>query len=261
LFGNDQPTRFDLNFRVAGFPVRVSPWFWIVMAMLGSNIFQDEGPLYLLLWIACGFVSIMVHELGHAVAIRRFGSPAEISLIAFGGLARPLYPQRSTVKRILISLAGPGAGFGLLGIVVVTALSLDWESQNGNVRAGLEYLFFMNLIWNLFNLLPIWPLDGGQVGRDLFALAKRSNPDAAIHMLSLVVAGSLAGLGVLALLKIGNPALEVPYLRTVVAYMSQSPMLTLWMALFAFTNYQMLQMAQRRGYYYEDDDTPPWRRN
>ncbi len=261
MFGNDQPTAFDLRFRLAGIPVRVTPWFWIVMALLGSSIYSNEGPLYLLLWVACGFVSILVHEMGHAVAAKLFGSPVSITLIAFGGIAQYSHPPRSAVKRIAISLAGPGAGFGLLGIVVATALALDWKAQGGYVQSGLEYLFIMNLVWNLFNLLPIWPLDGGQVGRELFALAKFRNPDAAIHTLSLGIAGTLATLGVLALLRIGIPANDVPYLRTVIVYLSHSPMLTIWMALFAFTNYQMLQQSKRRGYYYEDDDTPPWRRN
>ncbi len=255
MFGNDQPTPFDLRFRLAGIPIRVNPWFWIIMALLGSSIFRDEGPLNLLIWVACGFVSILIHEMGHAVLARWYGSPVAVSLIAFGGIAEYLYPPRSPVKRILISLAGPGAGFGLLGIVVATALALDWENQSPLVEATLRYLFIMNLFWNLLNLLPVWPLDGGKVCRELFALARARNPDAAVHRMSIAIAGTLAGLGVLALFKISVPIEgEVP--RMVIGYLSHNLMLTIWMALFAYTNYQMLQLAQRRGYYYEDDDTP-----
>ena len=261
MFGNDQPTPFDLRFRLFGIPVRVTPWFWIIMALIGSGIYSDEGPLYLLIWVACGFASILVHEMGHAVTARLFGSPVSVTLIAFGGVAEVMRPPRSAVRRILISLAGPGAGFGLLGLVVASAFAFDWQNLDGHAKAALRYLFVMNLFWNLLNLLPIWPLDGGRVGRELFALARLRNPDAAIHLTSLVLAGTLAALGVLAFLRIGVPGLGDGYLGIALRYLTHSPMLTLWMALFAYTNYQMLQVAQHRGYYYEDDDTPPWRRN
>ena len=60
MFGNEQPTAFDIKFRLAGIPVRVTPWFWIIMLLLGSHLFNDPdfGPLYLLLWVVCGFVSV-----------------------------------------------------------------------------------------------------------------------------------------------------------------------------------------------------------
>ena len=261
MFGSDQPTPYDLKFRLAGIPVRVSPWFWIIMALLGSSIFNREGPLFLVLFVACGFVSILVHEMGHAVAARFYGSPVAITLIAFGGYAQYSNPPRSAFKRILISLAGPGAGFGLLGLVVAVTLATDGQIQNDYAEAGLRYLFFMNLVWNLFNLLPIWPLDGGKVCRELFAIVRLRNPDSAIHRVSLVLAGSRAAIGVLAFLKIGVPANGIPGLGLVIAYLSSSPMMTIWMGMFAFENYQMLQVTQHRGYYYEDDDTPPWRRN
>jgi len=263
LFGNDQPTPFDLRFRLAGIPVRVSPWFWIVMALFGSNLFNSPkyGPLYLLLWLACGFVSVLIHEMGHAVAAKFYGSPVTVTLIAFGGVAQYSYPPRSAIKRIVIALAGPAAGFGLLGIVVLVRFALIDVPLHPAAEATLWFLFIMNLVWNLFNLLPIWPLDGGRVCRELFALAKLRNPDAAVHTTSMVFAGVLVALGLAAYLNIGIPGLEGTYLEVVQDYLHSSPIMMLWMGLFAFTNYQMLQAVQRRGYYYEDDETPPWRRN
>jgi len=262
LFGNDQPTAFDVKFRLAGIPVRVSPWFWIILLLLGSNLFNDPdfGPLYLLLWVACGFVSILVHEMGHAVLARYYGSPVSITLVAFGGLAQYAYPPRSAVKRIIISLAGPGAGFGLLGIIVASEFAFDWAALSRPAAAAFQFLIIFNLFLNLLNLLPIWPLDGGKVARELFFLAKFRNPDAAVHTTSMVVAGSIAAIGALSLLGIRIPV-EGQFLKMVIAYISHSLFLTIWMAMFAITNYQMLQLARNRGYYYEDDDTPPWRRN
>ena len=262
MFGNEQPTAFDVKFRLAGIPVRVTPWFWIIMFLLGSNLFNDPdfGPLYLLLWVACGFVSILVHEMGHAVLARFYGSPVNITLVAFGGVAQYAYPPRSAWKRIAISLSGPGAGFGLLGFIVASKFAFNWTELSRPAAATYWFLIIFNLFLNLLNLLPIWPLDGGKVARELFLLARFRNPDAAVHMLSMVVAGSIVAIGVLSLLGIPIPV-EGVFLKMVVAYISHSLFLTIWMAMFAITNYQMLHLARNRGYYYEEDDTPPWRRN
>ena len=63
---DSQPTPLDLTFRVGPFPIRVQPWFFLGMAFLGWE-FARFGVHVLLLWVACGFVSILVHELGHGV--------------------------------------------------------------------------------------------------------------------------------------------------------------------------------------------------
>lgn len=261
MFGSDQPTPFDVRFRLGGIPVRVSPWFWIIMALLGSSVFHDDGPEYLLIWMFCGFVSILVHEMGHGVAARLFGSPVRVTLLAFGGVAETLYPPRTPFKRLLISFAGPAAGFGLLGMVIAVIVGTESVSLESHLEAALQYLFVMNLFWNLFNLLPIWPLDGGKIGRELFAMARLRNPDATINITSMIFAGTLAAIGILAFVKVTIPGIEGKIPKLIFSYLSHSPMLTLWMVLFAFTNYQMWQMNQRRGFYSEDDDSPPWRRN
>src|SRR5688500_3784168 len=78
----------DLHFRVFGFPVRVHPYFWLVTAIMGLGS-GDEGtaPMELLTWVGVVFVSILVHELGHAFLQRRFGGRPWITLYGLGGLA------------------------------------------------------------------------------------------------------------------------------------------------------------------------------
>ena len=71
MFGQIAPTEFDLHFSVFGISVRVHPMFWLGTAILGSN-WLKAGIEYLLIWIAVVLVSIVVHELGHAVAFRIF---------------------------------------------------------------------------------------------------------------------------------------------------------------------------------------------
>lgn len=161
-------TAYDLRFRLLGFPVRVHPWFWIVTLLLNGDGLLRIGPQYLLLWVVVVFVSILIHELGHALAFRRFGERAEIILYAFGGLAVPRGVVSGRWRRILIALAGPFAGFLVFGALYGTNAAFGWALTNGPEVAFLYIqLVFVNLYWGLLNLLPVFPLDGGQVSREL----------------------------------------------------------------------------------------------
>ncbi|MBX9581317.1 MAG: hypothetical protein K2X87_13490, partial [Gemmataceae bacterium] len=104
-------TPYDLNFRLFGFPVRVHPLFWVVTVLFGSSALRDFGPEYLLVWVVVVFVSILVHELGHAFAFRAFGTDAAVVLYGFGGLAVPWGGVAGRWRRVAVSLAGPAAGF------------------------------------------------------------------------------------------------------------------------------------------------------
>ena len=79
-------TQFDLNWRMFGIPVRVHPWFWLMGVILGWSA-VERGVQYLVLWIVCVFVSILVHEFGHVFMGLVFGSRGHIVLYSFGGLA------------------------------------------------------------------------------------------------------------------------------------------------------------------------------
>ena len=111
------PTRYDLRFSIAEIPVRVHPLFWVIAILLGS---RSSTLIDILIWIVAIFVSILIHELGHALAMRQFGQRSQIILHATGGLTVPepvawgtglanvaLTPN----QEIFITLAGPGAGF------------------------------------------------------------------------------------------------------------------------------------------------------
>src|SRR4051794_14917538 len=107
-----------MRFRLFGFPVEIQFTFWI-----GTFLFsrwQQGIDITILVWMAVVFVSILVHELGHAVAIRRHGATPEISLHWMGGTTswRAVLPLRRR-DHVIISLAGPGAGFLLAGLVLL----------------------------------------------------------------------------------------------------------------------------------------------
>lgn len=175
LLGDPGTTQYDLRFSVLGIPVRVHPMFWLIGALLGS---QTPEISLLVTWIACLFVSILVHELGHALAARSYGWPPDIVLHGFGGFARYSPGYGYTRKRaIWIAFAGPLAGFGLYAIVHCAslwiraglaeeqpwAMNLMASSAGNGIRFAILQLEFINLFWGLVNLMPVFPLDGGRI--------------------------------------------------------------------------------------------------
>lgn len=186
LFQIPQPTRFDLNFSIAGIPVRVHPLFWVIAILFGS---ASLNPLSILMWIFVIFISILVHELGHAFAFRRFGQDSYIVLHLMGGLAAPVsneydggYARLTPNQNIFISLAGPFAGFLLAVVIILAGIGIGGQfiiSVLGiipipNVILPYEFgllsrlfgmFIFVNFFWGFINLLPVFPLDGGNVAR------------------------------------------------------------------------------------------------
>jgi Zn-dependent protease len=199
-------TPYDLNFSLLGIPVRVHPMFWLVGVLLGAN--GSPKPQQLILWVVTVFVSILVHEMGHALAARAYGWEPWITLHSFGGLAsyRPTY--HDSRSRILISLAGPVAGFLLAGLVLVLIaasghrMELAWPGallpvrfefyQNDAVNWLIIDMLYVNVFWGLANLLPIYPLDGGQIAQELFQLANPRDGVRQSLWLSVFVAAGLA---------------------------------------------------------------------
>lgn len=201
FFMEPQRTDYDFNFQALGFSVRVHPLFWLVALILGaSGLWTTQGEVVphagtrLLSWVSVMFLSILVHELGHSIVMRRFGQSSHIVLYLLGGLSIPdssfsSFSSRSRPTRlndILISLAGPGAGFLFAGLTVLSiyALGGEFSIEMSNfpfffyaelpqeislpLRIVLVDLLFINIFWGLVNLLPVFPLDGGQVSRHLF---------------------------------------------------------------------------------------------
>jgi stage IV sporulation protein FB len=166
LFFEPQRSQFELNWTMLGIPIRVHPFFWMMSAMMGWSTLRF-GVEFLILWIACVFVSILVHEMGHVLMGRLFGSEGHIVLYSFGGLAVGSSALRHHWQRIAVYVAGPAAGFALFGIVWAVRQSIDPQQASPLMRAGIRYLIWINVFWGIMNLLPIWPLDGGQISRDL----------------------------------------------------------------------------------------------
>lgn len=199
MFGSLEPTSYDLNFSIGRIPVRVSPWFWAGAAILGYNSVH-LGVEYLLVWILVVFVSILVHELGHAIVAQMFGYPPRILMYQFGGLAMyEPYRNYTAARAIAISFAGPFAGFALYGLVMLLRRTVlpAWLAQlDPNtfslVSFAIIQLSFVNLWWGIMNLLPVLPLDGGQISREVCLSLSRRNGLRAAMIISFVVAAAVA---------------------------------------------------------------------
>lgn len=211
------PTQYDLNFSVAGVPVRVHPLFWLVTLLLGASANSD--PVSVFLWMIAVFVSILVHEFGHVLAFAYYGTRSHVVLHSMGGLAIPDasaaawsgYGQkrRDWISDIVISFAGPAAGFALAATLFVALavaghspriilnhfafIPVAWKPLPSlHAQILLAYAMFINIFWGLVNLLPIYPLDGGQIAR---AAITRFNPEAGLRqslILSIVAAVGMA---------------------------------------------------------------------
>ena len=192
MLAEPERTRWDLNFRAFRFPVRIHPFFWIGTVLFGSSALDAFGVAYLLAWVAIVFVSILIHELGHAFAFRWFGSDSHVVLHAFGGLAIPWSAVRGRWKRIVVALAGPFAGFLLFGILVGSNFFFHWVTDESPFL--LQWVFlqlvFVNLWWGLINLLPVWPLDGGQVCEEVCSYFSPRNGRRLALQISIAVAGA-----------------------------------------------------------------------
>lgn len=161
LFTNAGQTPYDLSFSLLGVPIRIHPAFWVVALFLGSQQ-SLEGAL---LWVGCVLLSILVHEMGHAIVQRFFGGRPEIVLYAFGGFAAAPGVRDSPWRNVLISLAGPAAGFALFGVVKAIDLA-GVITPTPRADYVIYALITINFFWSLLNLAPIWPLDGGRVARE-----------------------------------------------------------------------------------------------
>ncbi|HVZ64950.1 MAG TPA: site-2 protease family protein [Lacunisphaera sp.] len=136
-----------------------------------------EGGLAGLFWrttlIVLFFVCVVLHELGHSLTARRFGVRVpRILLLPIGGMAEFDHIPRKPAAELLITVAGPAVNFAL----ALALLGVVWRGLFGgaaiseySVMGLLDELWFWNLVMGIFNLLPVFPMDGGRILRALLA--------------------------------------------------------------------------------------------
>jgi len=178
--------------RLGPIPVHVDPSLFIILALIG---YQDGVTLAeIVTWVLVAAFCILVHELGHGVAFLAFGRKPSILLYGFGGVTSAeggMGPWSS----LITSLAGPIAGFGLGGLILIA----------GSFTGGLERGTLLYTAWfdglfacfgfGILNLLPILPLDGGAALAAFLRAVQGPGGDQVARYVSIVVASVLALVG------------------------------------------------------------------
>jgi stage IV sporulation protein FB len=203
MFAPVSTTPYDLRFRLFGVPVHVTPWFWAAGVFMGWDLASERRFDLLLIWLGSLFASILVHEYGHAFSAELFGCDPEIFLYHFGGLAvfRP-NSRFSTWRSVVVSFAGPAAGFLLFGLVLASSMfvfTTNWYAQLSPLSQERLHFFivqmiWINLYWGLVNLLPVLPLDGGRISEAVLTRLRRYDGHRWSAILGAVVAGGMAAL-------------------------------------------------------------------
>jgi Zn-dependent protease len=158
-------------FRVAGIDVFLH-WSWFVVAVFeinGRARTYSSLTFNVLEYLAL-FLIVLLHEYGHALACRQVGGTADrIVLWPLGGVAYVNPPPRPGATLWSIA-AGPLVNVVLvpvLSLLGIVSRSLGWAAAMPDFQALLRAIWFMNFALLIFNLLPIYPLDGGQILRSL----------------------------------------------------------------------------------------------
>lgn len=176
-------------FSLAGIPISFSPWFLLLVYFAFQITSTTQAAVILIL---AATLSILVHELGHAFMARRYGLRPQVVIHGLGGFCAYERAQRDRDDAWIVA-SGPLAGFALGGV----AFALGWVIPTGDTYSPLmllrDHVVFMCMVWNTFNLIPAWPLDGGQLLRlGLLKAFETRNALRATHVVGIVLFVTLA---------------------------------------------------------------------
>lgn len=225
-------SKYDWNFRLFGTPVRVMATFWLLCVFFSPFGASQKGPWLfgLIGWGAAVFVSFLTHEFGHAYAMRKlYGGTPRIDLgvgrlanggFVFGGMTTASHNGRQSPRTLaLTSASGPLteilcalafivvlSGFGvkfylgdIFGLPILPVPDPERFAGFGNSTLAYTLFFFtygyvyVSLVWGVFNLLPIYPWDGGQL-MFAFLVDKFGSRGAKLALQISVAAAVLLGL-------------------------------------------------------------------
>ncbi len=195
-------------FRIAGIEVFLH-WSWFLVAIYEVQIWRSmfSSPVWAALLYLGLFVLVTMHEFGHALACRQVGGRADrIVLWPLGGIAFVNPPQRAGAMLWSIA-AGPLVNVLLVPIltfILHTAVRAGLVNTNPDAYLVLLWIWRINLGLLLFNLLPIYPLDGGQILRAILWF-----PLGQIRSLFIATAVGFAGGGALVLVAIWQQSIWV----------------------------------------------------
>ena len=233
-----QPTANAISFNLFGFPTAIQPFFWLAAVFITAlNIgpINNNMPIWiaqLLIGTAGVLLSILVHELGHALVFRHvFRTSSAIVLHSFGGMTVPLqhfsrrYGFSGALAHCFLSFSGPLAGF-ILAFLMIALMHITPAPESLPsilFRFFLSWTATISIFWGILNLLPIYPMDGGHMSREMFLFF---SPRQGVRF-SLIV------------------SMMIAVLLAVLTFRYQ-PVIALFFAFFAYQNYQEMTFGSFR---------------
>ncbi len=181
-----------LQFSVGGIPVLIRPAFFLIAVVFGAS---GGNATHTALWVAIVFISVLIHELGHALAMRAFGFRPTIELHAMGGLtAWSREKAASAGQRLIVTACGPGAGLILGALVTVARINLSADADPTLVWAVTQAQW-VNIGWSIINLMPVLPWDGGLILDSAVELVGKKPRPKIAAVVSLVIGGAVVAFG------------------------------------------------------------------
>lgn len=160
-------------FRIRGIQLSVHFTFLLLLGYVAWEGWQAEraaGAVLSVLTVLVFFTCVVLHELGHAFTARNFGvSVPRILLLPIGGMAEFTSIPRKPAHEILIAFAGPAVNFLIILFLCLFTPIPTWNEVRNLELSDLQLLLVMNLTMGCFNLIPVFPMDGGRVFRAMLA--------------------------------------------------------------------------------------------
>jgi stage IV sporulation protein FB len=154
--------REGASFRLLGNPVTIRWMFFVGALVIGASMRRD--PASIVVWILVVAVAVLLHELGHALVARSLGFDPSIELHVIGGLTTWAWTRRPRwFERLGTSLAGPAIGFAAAAALWPLLPLLKSAGVPPLLRLAAGDFLWVTIVWGIFNLLPILPLDGGRI--------------------------------------------------------------------------------------------------
>ena len=156
------------SFRLFGIPVGVHATF-LFIALLGATTYRGWD---IAMWTVAAFVSILAHEMGHALVARGFGAQGvSVTLYGLGGVTTYTHAgAMAPWKSFIISGAGSAVGIALGGTVWLAVRSGVFDGVGPEAMVFINSLFFTSLVWGVLNWIPIIPLDGGHMVQSFISI-------------------------------------------------------------------------------------------
>ncbi len=159
---------------IAGIVLNIHATFALLLGWVALSHWLEERNIAAVVdgvaFILAVFACVLLHELGHALAARRYGIPTkDITLLPIGGVARLERMPEDPRQELVVAIAGPAVNVAIAAFLwVVLMLTASWQPLGElSVTGGslIARVMFVNVSLFLFNLLPAFPMDGGRVLR------------------------------------------------------------------------------------------------